>query len=232
MPENGDKCCFSRWCCLMSHIDHKHKIFNLLSKKETIKYEISDEISDFLLWKLLKPMNLLSKYLKYFAYSTNCCSFIAFRTNRRGHSHGPPLSFHSPWGKQHLHQNSVCWFQLSIQHNLPHEAVRQTEHSGSEYHTLHLDVGPPHKQTPDSSDWRFHLVRSVSEAPQGSVFSPLPFIPYTHACNSWHGVDSIVNFTDDSTIIGWISNSFNFISGGNQQSPRVVQSKQPKAPRQ
>ena len=58
-----------------------------------------------------------------------------------------------PRGKQHLHQNTVCWFQLSIQHYPTLEDDWQTEHSGPKYHTLQPETG----------------------VTQGCVFSPLLF---------------------------------------------------------
>ena len=46
-----------------------------------------------------------------------------------------------------LHQKAVCWLQLSIWYNLTHDADWKTKHTGLEWHTLQLDIKPPHEQT-------------------------------------------------------------------------------------
>lgn len=75
----------------------------------------------------------------------------------------PPLSLHE------LENNIVCWFQLSIKHNLTHKAKRKTSHPGIEYYTPQLVIGLSQKQTTDSTDWQC----SVSMKPRVVFSAPL-----------------------------------------------------------
>ena len=60
--------------------------------------------------------------------------------HRGSHIQCPPLSLHTPGEQEQLHQNAICWFQLSIEH--PWSWLDNT-----------------HKQTRlESSDWQSHLL--------------------------------------------------------------------------
>ena len=43
--------------------------------------------------------------------------------------------------------------------------------------------------------------------PQGCVLSPFLYSLFTHDCRTVHGSNSIIKFTDDTTVIGLISNN-------------------------
>ena len=44
-------------------------------------------------------------------------------------------------------------------------------------------------------------------APQGCVLSPLLYSLFTHDCVATHASNSIIKFTDDTTVVGLISNN-------------------------
>ena len=64
------------------------------------------------------------------------------------------------------------------------------------------NIGLPHKQTPDSTDWLSQVLHSYLGAPQGCVLIPLMFTLYTYDCTPRNGETSLLNFVDDATIIG------------------------------
>ena len=75
--------------------------------------------------------------------------------------------------------------------------------TGLEYNSLHLDIGPPHKQTSESSDWHSNSSTLIlrSGAPQGCVPSPLLFKLCTHDFTPSHTENSILKYVDDYTVI-------------------------------
>ena len=61
------------------------------------------------------------------------------------HLHLPPLSPHTSQKYQHLHQDAVCWFQLSIQYNLPIKMANShtTGYWTSNWIDSHTSSNPP-----------------------------------------------------------------------------------------
>ncbi len=151
---------------------------------------------------------------------------------RRGcHLHCPHSILHTPWisaYQQHLHQKAVCWFQLSIQHNLPCETDGNLGLSTTLCDWI-LDFLTNRPQT----DWQSHLLhssaqhwkppRAVCSAPSCSRCIPTTAVPDMERTLFW-------TLRNNTTFISWISN--NSENSYREESCREVHSKQPAVQRQ
>ena len=75
------------------------------------------------------------------------------------HIYCPPLSLPNLENTATATSNVVWWLQLSTQHHFITDW--KTEHSDLEYRNLQLDIGLPHKQASDSSDWQIKYGRKL-----------------------------------------------------------------------
>ena len=84
--------------------------------------------------------------------------------------HCPPLSLHTAGEEERLHQDAVCWLQVSIQ---------QSHHEADWKLNTHLDTGLP--INPDSSDWPSQLffLSAQHQSPSELWAPPLLFTLYT-----------------------------------------------------
>ena len=91
---------------------------------------------------------------------------------------------------------------------------------------MQLDIGPSHKQTPESSDWQSHILYFVlnTGVPQDCMLTPLLFTLYTHDCISRNQKNSTVVCTEVCTRRHRHLSYYKQWQEipGNQQSCRVV----------
>ena len=91
--------------------------------------------------------------------------------------------------------NAICWFHLSIQYSVNHETLNwKLAFLTSRHQTI--EVGSHISST---------LMLNTG-APQSCVPCPLLFTLYTHDCTPRHQENSIVNYVNDTNIIGHINN--------------------------